>query len=217
MKLKYKNPVIEDMVSGWSHVLGVVLAVVGTIAIVIHNYPNVDSWRFFSTLVFGLSLILMYTTSSAYHLCRSEERKKKLRKLDHSAIYVLIAGTYTPFCLITLRESGSLGWIIFSLTWAVAIIGILLSYKRMKSNVSLVKTVGYVAMGAIIFSVLPSFFGVLEANNNEKALYWILAGGAFYILGCVPYMFSKYSGMHTIWHFFVMGGSACHYIAIWSL
>jgi len=217
MKLKYKNPIIEDAVSGWSHIFGVILAIIGTVALVIKYYPNNDSWRFWSTLIFGLSLILMYTTSSAYHLCRSESLKKKLRKLDHSAIYILIAGTYTPFCLITLRQSGSLGWIILALIWGIAIIGIFLSYRRMKSNVSLVKTIGYIAMGTVVLAVIPTFFEILEANNNEVALYWILAGGAFYILGCVPYMFSKYSGMHTLWHFCVMGGSACHYIAVWSL
>ena len=215
--MKYKNPVTEDILSGWSHILGVVLAIIGTIAIVMKNYPISDSWRFWSTLIFGLSLILMYSTSSAYHLCRSDSRKKKLRKLDHSAIYVLIAGTYTPFCLITLRESGSLGWLIFALTWSIAIIGILLSYRRMKSSVSLVKTIGYIAMGTVILAVTPTFLEILQTNNNEKAFYWIVAGGVFYILGCVPYMLSKYKGMHTVWHFFVMGGSACHYIAIWSL
>lgn len=217
MKLKYKNPIIEDIVSGWSHILGLALSIIGTVALAINNYPDSDSWRFWSTLIFGLSLILMYSTSSAYHLCRSESLKKKLRKLDHSAIYILIAGTYTPFCLITLRQSGSLGWIIFAITWGVAILGIFLSYRRMKTNVSLVKTIGYIAMGAVILAIIPSSLEALQANNNEKAFYWIIAGGAFYILGCVPYMLSKYSGMHTLWHFFVMGGSACHYIAVWSL
>lgn len=217
MKFKQKNPLIEDLVSGWSHILGVILAIIGTTALAMHNYSNSDSWRFWSTLVFGLSLILMYSTSSAYHLCRSEERKKKLRRLDHCAIYILIAGTYTPFCLITLRQSGSLGWIVFAVSWSIAIVGILLSYRKMKNSVSLVKTIGYIAMGVVIMAVIPSFLNVLEADDNEKALYWMLAGGAFYILGCVPYMFSKYRGMHSLWHFFVMGGSVCHYIAIWSL
>lgn len=216
MKLKHKNPLIEDTVSGCSHILGVILAIVGTFALIVRNYHN-DSWHFWSTLIFGLSLILMYTTSSAYHLCRSVELKKKLRKLDHSAIYILIAGTYTPFCLISLRQSGSIGWIIFAITWGIAILGILLSYRHMKSNVSLIKTIGYIAMGAIVVSVMPSFYRVLSANNNEETLYWVLVGGIFYILGCVPYMLSKYRGMHSIWHFFVMGGSICHYIAVWSL
>lgn len=217
MKLKLKNPVIEDSVSGWIHIFGVVLAVIGTIALVVKNNPSENIWSFWSTLIYGLSLILMYTTSSAYHLCRSVVRKKKLRKLDHSAIYILIAGTYTPFYLITLRESGSLGWIMFAVAWGVAIIGIILSYRRLKDNVSLIKTIGYVVMGAMVIYIIPPFVNALSIDNNESALYWIAAGGAFYILGCVPYMFSKYSGMHSLWHFFVMGGSACHYVAVWSL
>lgn len=217
MKFRQKNPLVEDLVSGWIHILGVALAIIGTIALIIQSCSTGDSWRFWATLIFGLSLILMYSTSSAYHLCRSEERKKKLRKLDHSAIYILIAGTYTPLCLITLRDSGSLGWIILGTTWLVAIIGILLSYRKMKSSVSLVKTIGYISMGLITLAIIPSFLEVLEADNNEKALYWLLAGGALYIVGCVPYMLSKFCGMHSLWHLFVMGGSVCHYIAIWSL
>lgn len=217
MRLKVKNPLTEDLISGWSHLLGVVFAIAGTIALILKNSPDKNAWSFWSTLIFGLSLILMYTTSSAYHLCREDILKKKLRKLDHCAIYVLIAGTYTPFCLITLRQTSSLGWIMFAVAWGVAIIGIILSYRRLKESVSLIKTIGYITMGAMVFSIIPSLVNALAITNNESALYWIMLGGAFYILGCVPYMFSKYKGMHSLWHFFVMGGSVCHYIAIWSL
>lgn len=217
MKFRQKNPLIEDLVSGWMHILGIALAIIGTIALVSHSYSTGDGWRVLATLIFGLALILMYSTSAAYHLCQSEERKKKLRKLDHSAIYILIAATYTPFCLITLRESGSMGWIVLGASWMTAVIGIVLSYKKMKSNVSLVKTIGYIAMGLIIVGVIPSFIDVIDVGNNRKALYWLFAGGALDIIGCVPYMFSKFSGMHSLWHLFVMGGSVCHYIAIWSL
>lgn len=217
MKLKLKNPAIEDSISGWSHIFGIILALIGTTALMIKNVPSGDIWKISSTFIFGFTLILLYSTSSAYHLCRDVERKKKLRKLDHSAIYLLIAGSYTPFCLITLRENGAWGWLLFAAVWGIATMGIFMTYRKLKDKASLIKTVGYISMGLMILCALHPLVNTLTASNNVDVIYWLIAGGAFYIAGCLPYMFSKYSGMHSLWHLFVMGGSACHFVAIWSL
>lgn len=217
MKLQLKNPNTEDSISGWSHVFGAVLALIGTVTLFMKNFPNENLWNVGSTFLFGVTLILLYSTSSAYHLCRPVGRKKQLRKLDHSAIYLLIAGTYTPFCLITLRESGAWGWLLLAAVWGVAIMGIFMSYRKLKDNASLVKTIGYIGMGMMFVCALPPLVNALTVNNNIEALYWLGIGGLFYIVGCVPYMLSKYRGMHSLWHIFVMSGSACHFIAIWSL
>jgi hemolysin III len=164
-------------------------------------------WHVVSFSIFGSSLILLYSASTIYHASKNPQWREKLNIIDHSAIYVLIAGTYTPFCLVTLN--GAVGWIIFGVSWGIALVGIVLKlfYTGRYERAS---TVAYVLMGwIIIFAVKP-----LVENLPVNGLIWLLMGGIFYTIGAVLYSFKKLKYNHAIFHVFVLLGSFSHFMAI---
>jgi hemolysin III len=190
-----------------SHLFGAMLAIIGLVILVVSAAHQGDPWTIVSFSIYGTSLLLLYTFSTLYHSLQGKA-KKIFRKLDHFAIYLLIAGTYTPFMLITLR--GSWGWSIFITVWCLAIVGIILeSLPRKGSRV--LPVIIYILMGWLIIIA----FNPLLRNLPLPGLLWLLSGGLFYTVGVVFYAFDgKFSYFHGIWHLFVLAGSLSHYLAV---
>jgi hemolysin III len=190
-----------------THLLGSVFALIGLIVLVIRAALAGDPWKIISFSIFGITLVLLYTSSALYHSIHGAS-KPMLQKLDHTAIYLLIAGSYTPFTLVTLR--GAWGWSLFGLVWGLAVIGILqdiLFTKRKK----ILSVVIYLMMGWIaIVAVRP-----LARALPGAGMVLLVAGGLFYTIGVVFYALDKkFVYSHGILHLFVLAGSMCHYFTV---
>ena len=193
--------------NAWTHLIGTLLSLFGAGVLTAMAVAKGDPWRIVSVSIFGATLVLLYGASTLYHSLRGRA-KDILRKLDHLSIYLLIAGTYTPFCLITLR--GPWGWSLFGVVWALAIIGMLQEIKP-RSESRLMSLAIYAVMGwVIIVAVRP-----LLDHLAIAGFVWLAVGGALYTIGIVFYVFdSRFRHWHGIWHLFVIGGSLAHYLAI---
>ncbi len=202
---------IKDPVSGFSHLAGALLSAVGLYYLVRYAVINGTVWHIVSFSIFGASLILLYTASTVYHLSVVSERGSMiLRKIDHMMIYVLIAGTYTPVCLIPLR--GSWGWSLLISIWGIAMAGIVLKVLWFNAPRWLY-TLFYLIMGwLIVIAFVP-----LAKTMPTEAIMWLVAGGLLYSIGAViygtkwPRLKSKVFGFHEVFHIFVMYGSFCHF------
>lgn len=202
---------IKDPVSGFSHLAGAVLSVAGLYFLVRYAAANGTVWHIVSFSIFGASLILLYTASSIYHLLVvSEKSSIILRKIDHMMIYVLIAGTYTPVCLIPLR--GGWGWSLLISIWGIAMAGIILKILWFNAPRWLY-TLFYLVMGwLIVIAFVP-----LVRTMPAAAVLWLVAGGLLYTIGAViygtkwPKLKSRVFGFHEVFHFFVLYGSFCHF------
>lgn len=207
---------LREPISGLTHLFGAIISLVGMIILIVYERSTPDSTilSFTAILLFGLSLILLYTASTIYHSIKSSDSVIRiLRKLDHSMIYVLIAGTYTPVALISLQ--GNLRWIVFIGMWSFAIVGVLFKMVWFDAP-RWISTIFYVLMGWIaIFLVSP-----LSKVINIRGLLLLFIGGVFYTVGAViyaakwPRIKSKIFGFHEIFHLFVLAGSFCHYFMI---
>lgn len=202
-----KYSLSEEIINAVTHGIGALLAsaALGLLVVFASLYGNI--WHIVSFSVYGASLILLYSLSTLYHSFQSEKVKAIFKILDHSAIYVLIAGTYTPYALVTLR--GALGWSIFGSVWGLAVVGIVFKAffaRRFK----LVSTLSYVLMGWVIVLALKP----LMANLSAQGVLWLILGGVSYSVGAVLYLFKKIPYNHAIFHLFVLGGSICHYFSI---
>jgi hemolysin III len=190
-----------------SHLIGAVAALAGLILLVVLGARQGDPMKIVSFSIYGTTLLLLYSFSTLYHSSRGKA-KEVFRKLDHHSIFLLIAGTYTPFTLVSLR--GSLGWSIFGVIWGLAGLGIVLeSLPRRRRRVLAV--VVYLFMGWLCLIALKPLFRVLSLAGFT----WLLLGGVFYTAGVIFYIFDKrVRHFHGIWHLFVMAGSISHYCAI---
>jgi hemolysin III len=187
--------------------LGLVLALAGACWMLPLSILRGNAWQWASALAFLFALVLMHLASSLYHSASLAGRKARLKVLDHCAIYLLIAGTYTPFTLVALR--GESGWILFAAIWTLAAIGVvfkLFSTGRFK----LFSTLVYVGMGWLVLFAIKPVWAALDAWT----LGWLFAGGAAYTLGTVFYHRRSPACAHAIWHLFVIAGGVCHFIAI---
>ncbi|MGC8866432.1 MAG: PAQR family membrane homeostasis protein TrhA [Bacteroidales bacterium] len=197
----------EEVFNSVSHGIGAGLGIAGLVIMVIFAAFTGDPWKIVSSVIFGASLIFMYTSSTLYHAFGGRKRVF-FNKMDHAAIYILIAGTYTPFMLVTLR--GPWGWSIFGAIWAMAIAGILFKMFWYTKKLRTLSAVIYLMMGwLVIIAIKP-----LINNLPTGGLWWLVAGGLSYSLGVVFYLVKKIPFGHGIWHLFVLGGSICHYFAI---
>lgn len=193
-----------------SHLVGAALALVGLGALLTVSIATRDPWMITSFSIFGVSMVLLYTMSTLYHSFQPPRLKSIFKKLDHVSIYILIAGTYTPYMLVTLRDGN--GWLIMSIVWALAVIGILLDTipKKRKQVTTLII---YLGMGwAIAFD-----FSSLENSLPATGVDWLVAGGIAYTVGVIFYVLDKLNKLnhaHGIWHFFVLAGTLCHFISI---
>ena len=191
----------------WTHLVGTVLSLVGTVALLAMAVAASDPWKFASALIYGASLILLYSASTLYHSVRGRA-KVILQKLDHLSIYLLIAGSYTPFCLLTLR--GAWGWSLFGVIWGLATFGMLQEIKP-RSEARVLSLVIYAVMGWV---VLVAFKPLLK-HLAMPGVLWLAGGGLLYTLGIVFYVYdTRFRHWHGIWHLFVLGGSLAQYIAI---
>ncbi|RVT49080.1 hemolysin III family protein [Rheinheimera sediminis] len=207
MKAVTSYSATEEVSHAISHGVGVFASLIG-LYLMLELSAEADIWRQISSWVFGLSLILLYGSSTLYHAIHNQQHKLWLRKLDHSAIFVLIAGTYTPFTLISLRENW--GWWLFAFVWTVALIGVLLKLltgaKYQKLSLAM-----YLLMGwTVIVAINPMLTYVPAAG-----LWWLLAGGVLYSGGVAFYVQKTLFMHHLIWHLFVLSGSVCHFLAVY--
>lgn len=208
---------VREPINSFTHLIGAVISLIGTILLLLFgkNGEPLTTTAFISMVIFGLSLVLLYTTSGIYHLVKSTDKVLlKLKKLDHAMIFVLIAGSYTPFCLLSL--TGIWKWSIISIVWTLAIVGIFL--KVFWINMPRWLSTGlYIGMGWIaIFALKP-----LYVSLSFGGFFWLVCGGIMYTIGGVIYglkkpNFSSSFGFHELFHIFVMLGSACHYWAIFN-
>jgi hemolysin III len=196
-----------EKLNAWTHLVGTLLSLAGTITLLVMAVPSGDPWKIVSVSIFGTALILLYSASTLYHSLRGRA-KDILRKLDHLSIYLLIAGTYTPFCLITLR--GPWGWSLFGVVWSLAVAGMLQEIKP-RTEARVLSLIIYATMGWVIVVAIKPLLEHLETAG----FLWLAAGGLLYTIGIVFYAFDRrFRHWHGIWHLFVLGGSLTHFIAI---
>ncbi|MFN8443447.1 MAG: hemolysin III family protein [Caldilineaceae bacterium] len=197
----------EEIANSITHGLGIVLSIAGLAVMAAFASLFGSVWHIVSCSIYGATQILLYTASTLYHSIPLPRAKAVLRHLDHSAIFIFIAGTYTPFTLVNLR--GVWGWTIFAIVWAVALVGILLQGHLIRQK-ALITVLPYIAMGWImIIGVKPMLNSVAPGG-----LALLAAGGLAYMLGCIFYVWRRIPYHHAIWHVFVLAGSAFHYFAV---
>ena len=195
----------EERLNILTHGAGVILSCIGLIFLLIKSSTGIEVA---SSITFGASLIILYTASTLYHAAKERSLRARLRIFDHAAIYVLIAGTYTPVCLITLQKS--VGITLLIVIWTVALCGVVLKLF-FTGRFDRLSTIMYIAMGWIaVFAIKP-----LLSHMSTEGLLWLLAGGVFYTTGAILYSIRTIPFNHAIFHFFVIGGSASHFIMIY--
>ena len=199
----------EEFANALTHGLGATAALAGGSVMITLAALYGDGWQLGSAIVFGISLLLLYIASTLYHAIQHPVAKGRLKVFDHCAIYLLIAGTYTPFTLIGLR--GPWGWGLFAAIWGLAAAGIVFKLYY-TGRFKLLSTAIYIAMGWLVLVAIKPLLDALDA----WALGWLLAGGLCYTLGTVFYHRPSLKYSHAIWHLFVVAGSVCHYIAVLS-
>lgn len=196
----------EEVASLLTHAAGVVFSIVALAVMMFLS--GGEPLKLVSSFIFGISLILLYSSSTLYHFFTSPRWKARFQILDHACIYLLIAGSYTPVTLITLK--GASGWWLFGIVWTFAIVGVLIKTLRKGKKDHWLSTLLYLAMGWLIIFA----FGPLLRNLPMAGVGWLVAGGFAYTLGIVFYAWNRLPFNHAIWHLFVLGGSVCHVLAI---
>ncbi len=197
----------HELANSATHGLGLALSVSGCAVLVTLAALRGNAWHIVACSIYGGTLVLLYGASTFYHSVRSRRLKRILRIVDHSSIYLLIAGTYTPFTLVLLR--GGWGWTLFGLVWGLSLAGILLKVWFV-DRLPVVSTLVYVAMGWLVIIAIKPVVAVVPL----AAILWLLAGGLFYTAGVGFFAWEKLPYHHAIWHLFVLGGSVCHYFAV---
>ncbi|MEE4265152.1 MAG: hemolysin III family protein [Desulfobacteraceae bacterium] len=198
---------IEERINIISHAIGFILSMVALVFLVTYAILDGNVWHIVSFSIFGSSLIALYAASTFYHSAEKPELRSRLKIIDHASIYLLIAGTYTPFTLVTLK--GTIGWVIFGISWGLALTGIILKLF-FTGQYDLISTIMYVLMGwIIVFAIKP-----LINNLPVEGLRWLVAGGIFYTVGAILYSINKIKFNHAIFHVFVLTGSFCHFMSV---
>jgi hemolysin III len=197
----------DEVANVLTHGAGAVASLAGAVVLVTLAALGGDAWKVVASAVFGTTLVLLYTASTLYHAARSPVARARLKVLDHCAIYLLIAGSYTPFTLIGLR--GGWGWSLFGVIWGLAVAGTVFKlfftgrFPRLSTTI-------YVAMGWLVLVAIGPMVQRLPATT----LAWLVAGGVTYTVGTLFYHNRRIPYAHAIWHLFVIGGSACHFAAV---
>lgn len=206
----------EEVANVLTHGAGMLFGLVALAFLLRKGAATGDPWVIGSFAVYGVCMTLSYVTSTFYHASFRARRKRLLRRFDHGAIYLHIAGTYTPFTLVALRSAGYWGWSLFAVVWIAAIVGVWLSFRKMKKTDHL-KTACYLAMGWVVVIAFKPLLEVFRQTGRMDVLYWLIGGGLSYTLGTVFFYLDRYKYMHPVWHLFVLGGSVCHFLAIYKL
>lgn len=193
--------------NAWTHLIGALAAAIGAVWLLVLASFTGDAWKVVSVAIYGLTLVLLYSISTVYHSVRGPA-KRLMQKLDHLSIYLLIAGSYTPFCLVTLR--GPWGWSLFGIVWGLAVIGMLQEIKP-RSEARVLSLIIYAVMGWIVLIAVKPLIAALGMTGFQ----WLAAGGVLYTVGIIFFAYdSRFRHWHGIWHLFVMAGSLLHFVAI---
>lgn len=199
---------VEERINVLTHGFGFLLSIVGLVLLVLKSAQLGTARHIVSFSIFGATLILLYAASTLYHNAKNTRLRHYLNIFDHAAIYILIAGTYTPFALVTLNQAN--GLLILIIIWTIALVGVILKIFFI-GKFNTLSTIMYVAMGwLVVFDIKP-----LVANLPTWGLIWLFAGGVSYTIGAVIFSIHKIKYNHAIFHVFVLGGSFCHFIAIY--
>lgn len=202
----------EEIANAITHGIGALFSIVALTIMIVFAALYGNVWQIVSVSIYGGTLVLLYTMSTLYHAITNEKAKKILKIFDHAAIYLLIAGTYTPFTLVVLRTNGMTGWVIFIAIWTIAIIGIIIS-SIFIGKMRVLSALAYILMGWIVVFAMPDLITAMKANNALPGIYWLAAGGIAYTAGVAFYVCKK-KYFHSIWHLFVLLGSVCHFISV---
>ena len=198
----------EEVVNALMCGLCLLLSIAGLAALVTPAALHGDAWQVVSFNVYGASLITLFLASTLYHAIQAPRAKRVFEVLDQSAIYLLIAGTYTPFTLVAIRSA--LGWVLFGVIWGLAVVGIVLTCCFSAEKLKLFSSLSYLLMGwLIVIGARP-----LLEKLPMAGIVWLVAGGVLYSAGVPLFLSKKMPFAHTLWHLFVLGGSLCHYVAI---
>lgn len=193
--------------NAWTHLVGAILATIGAVWMLVVATMSGDIWKIISVAVYGVALVMLYSASTVYHSVRGRA-KVIMQKVDHFSIYLLIAGSYTPFCLVTLH--GTWGWTLFGIVWTLAIIGILQEIKP-RSEARVMSIVIYAVMGWIVLVAVKPLIAAL----GMAGFVWLALGGVFYTVGIIFFALdTKVRHFHGVWHLFVIAGSLLHFVAI---
>ena len=209
---KSKKPaytLAEELINSISHGTGALAAAGGMAVLIVFSTLQGDVWKVVSSSIYGATMIILYTFSALYHSFTDGKVKSVFRIFDHCSIFLLIAGSYTPFTLVTLREATpAIGWTLFGVVWGAAIIGIVLNIVSLE-KFKVFSMICYIAMGwAVVFAIKP-----LIANLAKGGIILLASGGLAYTVGIIFYAIRK-KYMHSIWHFFVLGGTILQYFAV---
>lgn len=197
---------LEEQLNIYTHGFGFIMSVIGLGFFCFRE--SVTTTTTVSLIIFGLSLCILYFASTIYHSATKPRRRAVLNIVDHAAIYVLIAGTYTPYTLVTLE--GNIGWILFGISWGIALFGVILKLF-FTGRFNILSTILYVAMGwLIVFAYKP-----LLAELHPEGVRWLFAGGIAYTVGAILYSIKKIPFNHAIFHVFVLIGSFCHFMSVY--
>lgn len=202
----YSKP--EEILSASFHGLGICFSIIGLVVLLVYASFFADAWAVSSAIIFGISMITLYSASTIYHAVGDLKKKIKLKKFDHIAIYYLIAGTYTPFMLVNIR--GTLGWTIFGVIWGLAVLGTILKLATDANGKKLWSVSLYLLMGWLIIAAIKPML----ASVPEKGLLFLAIGGLSYTLGVLFYVWKSKPYTHAIWHLFVLGGTVLHFFAV---
>ena len=198
----------EELINIYSHAVGAILSMIALVFLILRAIQEIGVQPIISFTVFGFSLVLLYVTSTLYHLSKIPAQRKKLRVFDHVTIFILIAGTYTPFALIILE--GWIGWVMFAFSWGLALTGTVLKIFY-TGRYKILSTLMYVFMGwMVLLAIVP-----LSEKLPTAGMFWLLGGGLSYSVGAILYSIRKIPFNHAIFHCFVLLGSACHFISIY--
>ena len=197
----------EEIAHAVSHGIGILLSIAGLAVLVAFASLYGDAWHITSSSIYGATLILLYTASTLYHGIPQPAAKRVLRRLDHAAIFLLIAGTYTPFTLVNLR--GGWGWTLFGLVWGFALLGVVLE-TVLKRRIKWLSLSLYLGLGWLVVIAIEPLLDAVEPGG----LILLLAGGLCYSLGVIFYVWKRLAYHHAVWHLFVMAGSLLHFFSI---
>lgn len=203
----HEYTVLEEVLHAVTHGVGVVLSILGLSWMLYLSVGAEDPWRIVASSIYGATLITLFLASTVYHSMYASRHREIFKLLDHCAIYLLIAGTYTPFLLVAMRSNT--GWWLFGTVWALATAGIIkkLWFRHRFPRIALAS---YLAMGWLAVVAAPQLAEAIGANG----MAWLVAGGVLYTVGAVFYVARKVPFNHTVWHVFVLGGGLCHFLGI---
>jgi hemolysin III len=198
---------LEEIFNSITHGFGLLISIAGLVLLITFSSLYGDFKHIISCTIYGITLVMLYTASTLYHSFQKPRVKHIFKILDHSCIYALIAGTYTPFLLVTLQ--GSIGWSLFAIIWSLSLIGIFLKVFFVH-RFKIISTIAYILMGWLIIVVMKPLVHALPKGG----LILLICGGCAYTIGTIFYAWKKIPFNHAIWHIFVLSGSVCHFLAV---